>query len=204
MPYIIYAFLLLSTPIVGAESKLDPPLSVREPAKGVLLVADRSMPDPRFQQTVILLLEHDDARGTLGLVLNRPSDMTLDDALPDSPYQDNPLPLGWGGPVSQHHIFMLWQSDEALEESSLVFDNLIWSASAKVLTTLLSEDYDTRPLRVFFGLASWAPGQLAGELTHDGWKLFEGQTGAVFYDGDPNALWQYFIDAPARILAHRS
>ena len=204
MPYIVFALILLSCQVVSAEQSLEPPITLSEPAKGVLLVADRSMPDPRFQQTVILLLEHNDQRGTLGLVLNRPSDLTLADALPDSMYQDKSLPLSWGGPVGQRNIFMLLRTGDAPAESDPVFADIVWSASAAVLETLLSGEDDSRRLRLFFGVSSWAPGQLAGELAHGGWKLFEAQTGAVFHDGDPTELWRHFIEAPVQILARLS
>ena len=207
MPYFccIFLFLLFSLS-ANAVPPLTAPISVNQPAKGVLLVAKRSMPDPRFQQTVILLLEHDAVRGTLGLVLNRPTDLTLADVLldlqsNDKPVQAKTLSLGWGGPVSREHLFMLLQVAEPAEESIPVFANIVWSASAKVLETVLAEQVDKTAFRVFLGLASWAPGQLDNELAHSGWQLFLAQTAAVFGDNDPVELWRYFIDAPVQVLA---
>jgi len=199
MPYLCCGlFVLLFSLFANAAPPLTAPISINQPAKGVLLVAKRSMPDPRFQQTVILLLEHDAVRGTLGLVLNRPTDLTLADAVPDLP-SNNKLALGWGGPVSREHLFMLLQAAEPPEESTPVFANIVWSASAKVLQAVLAEQADK--VRVFLGLASWAPGQLDNELVHGGWQLFQAQTAAVFGDNQPVELWRHFIDAPVQVLA---
>jgi len=201
MPYLSALLLLLCLPAVTTAVPDLPPLSVNEPTKGILLVADRSMPDPRFQQTVILILEHDSTRGTLGLVLNRPSDVTLANALPDLPKQAQNLALGWGGPVSQSNLFLLLRTTTPPEESDPVFADIVWSASAKVLETLIKAQPESDSLRIFFGLASWAPGQLENELAHSGWKLFQAQTDTVFNTADPVELWRHFIDAPVRILA---
>ena len=195
-----FVILLLSLH-ASAEVALQPPLSVTQPAKGVLLVADRSMPDPRFQETVILILEHEDRRGTLGLVLNRPTDITLADVLPESPYQSTPLALSWGGPVGQENLFVLLRTDNPLQESEPVFADIVWSASAKVLANSLAKSVDNATLRVFLGLASWAPGQLDKELSRGGWKLFQAQISAVFNELAPVELWRHFIDAPTQILA---
>lgn len=198
-----FVILLLGLHVSTAEP-LQPPLSVNQAAQGVLLVADRSMPDPRFQETVILILEHEDKRGTLGLVLNRPTDITLTDALPESPYQSTPLALGWGGPVGQENLFMLLRTDRPPEESERVFADIVWSASAKVLANSLDGSVDDTKLRVFLGLSSWAPGQLEKELNHGGWQLFQAQVGAIFSDLDPVDLWRHFIEAPTRLLAQTS
>ncbi|MEZ5589735.1 MAG: YqgE/AlgH family protein [Gammaproteobacteria bacterium] len=159
------------------------------------------MPDSRFQETVILILEHENMRGTLGLVLNRPTDITLVDVLPESPYQDASLALDWGGPVGRENLFMLLRTDQLPEESEPVFADIVWSASAKVLANTLAEPVNDATLRVCLGIASWAPGQLDKELSRGGWKLFQAQIGAVFNDLAPVELWRHFIDAPTQILA---
>ena len=188
---------------VWADS-LTPPISVNKPAKGVFLVADRSMPDPRFQNTIILILEHDDKRGTLGLILNKSLDITLGNTLPESQFDGHPFPMRLGGPVGQDKIFMVFKSaQEIAVKMRPVKGELFWSGSPTTLEHLLQKGLDESQLRLFIGVSSWAPGQLANELKQSGWKLFAMQERVIFNtdkdDGDK--LWRHFIDAPSQILA---
>ena len=52
------------------------------PGKGMYLVADEKMNDPRFKDRVILLIQHDN-QGTAGLIVNRSSRLPLSAVLPD-------------------------------------------------------------------------------------------------------------------------
>lgn len=205
MPVLQILLFLLLGGVAGAET-LKPPISVAAPAKGVLLVADRTMPDRRFQRTVILILEHDAGRGTLGLVLNRPTDVTLDQIMPDSGFRNHPMPINWGGPVAQNNLFMLFQANKAVAGSLPLASGLFWSASPTTLAALQQSGYDETTLLLFIGAAGWAPGQLDNELGQDSWKLFAIQTGAVFHNNKDNpdngdALWHHFVDAPVQIMA---
>ena len=187
-----------------ATERLPAPISVSEPAQGVFLVADHTMPDPRFQNTIILILEHNDKRGTLGLILNKPLDVTLGNTLPGSQFDGHPFPMRLGGPVGQDKIFMVFTAaqDMALKMRP-VTSGLFWSGSPATLEHLLQAGYDESQLRLFIGVSSWAPGQLANELKQSGWKLFAMQERVIFnteQDNDDD-LWRHFIDAPRQILA---
>ena len=194
--------------IVRAEP-LSPPLGAGEPAQGVLLVADHAMPDRRFQRTVILLLEHDDRRGTLGIVLNRPIELTLDDIAPETGFSEHirALRVQWGGPVAQENLFMLFRADSPPAGAKLITDDLYWSTSQETLSALDQSSYDQSTLRLYIGAAGWSPGQLEGELESDGWKLFAMQRGAVFHEikdaeGQEDRLWRHFIDLPTQLMAN--
>ena len=66
---------------------------------GQLLVATPALEEAPFNRTVVLVLEHGE-EGALGLVLNRPSDMELDEPLPRwEPLAAHPPVVFWGGPV---------------------------------------------------------------------------------------------------------
>jgi putative AlgH/UPF0301 family transcriptional regulator len=110
--------LLMGWSLVYAASGVSPMLSQHALSgevilqKGMFLVAHPDMLDPRFQQTVILLLSHG-KRGTLGLIINRPTRTQLSQALPDLeiPNKARHL-LFFGGPVGINSLLFLVRSPE--------------------------------------------------------------------------------------------
>src|SRR3989442_1555412 len=83
--------------------------------KGRLLVANPALPDPNFDRTVVLVLAHED-EGSLGLILNRPSDMEVDAPLPQWEHlAAQPSVVFMGGPVAPGAAICLAQVSGALE-----------------------------------------------------------------------------------------
>ena len=168
-----------------------------EPAPGVFLVAKPGMPDPRFQQTVILLLTHDDG-GTAGLVLTQPSGMAVADA--DEPRH----PVYRGGPLAPNQAQVLLRGERPNSTFRKVWDDVWWCTDTDAIEALLEENPGPDVLRVFVGYASWARGQLDDELAApDAWALFQAEPDDVFLS-DPDALWDRFMGRNRRLFASRS
>ena len=161
--------------------------SIILPQAGALLVAQPVMDDPNFSRTVILLLAHDDAEGSMGLVINRPGS-TL-----DSP-ERSPL-VEWistsvgphvefiGGPVEESGYICLTQ-DPA-------------SVSHAVSVDMMTDDPCIDSVhRVFQGYSGWGPGQLSYELTENAWWVLPSEPMDAF-DNDPFTLW-------SRVLARQT
>jgi putative transcriptional regulator len=148
---------------------------------GHFLIASRSMGDPRFAHTVILVVAHG-ARGALGLVVNRPTGMTLAGALPGmdgSERADDPL--WFGGPVEPGRAAVLVEAAQAPQPSRTVIAGLHYSTAAPVLQALTAPGNGQR-FRVYAGYAGWAPGQLEGELARGDWTLAPASVKEVFSD----------------------
>ena len=80
-----------AVPVLAAPALLEP---------GMLLVARAALPDPRFHEAVVLVVQHG-SQGTAGLVLNRPSRLTLTEVLPTLPVlAGGDRKLSCGGPVA--------------------------------------------------------------------------------------------------------
>jgi putative transcriptional regulator len=154
--------------------------------RGQLLVATPPLADPNFDRTVILMLEHGES-GSLGLVLNRPSDAALDDVLPDwRPVASAPATVFIGGPVSPEAVIALARGDDVSDEGWVaLFDDLGTVDIGRDPTFLGG---DVRELRVFLGYAGWGPGQLAGELEAGAWFVVDALPSDPFAC-DPDALW---------------
>ncbi len=162
-----------------------------EPAKGRLLVARRDMPDARFARSVILLLEHDN-EGSLGIIINRPSEIAAAEVLPEIAGLGSQR-LFFGGPVALNLLVTVFRNDEAWGGSEQVSGDIYYSPSPNLLEKILARDAPAPVLRLFFGHAGWAAGQLEWELSRGDWHVFTDRAADVFA-GNTDRLWIEMIE----------
>ena len=161
------------------------------PAAGRFLVADRGMGDPRFARTVILLVDYS-ADGALGLIVNRPTLMSLAHAFPDRGSDAGKRGVLWfGGPVAMNSASMLLDTTRQPEGARRVFSSVHYSNSRELLDSMLGSDPDSR-FRVYSGYAGWSPGQLDSELARGDWRVKEARVEQVF-PKDGEGLWRLLI-----------
>lgn len=143
------------------ENKLIPP------AKGMLLVSEPFLPDPHFHRSVVLLVEHNE-EGTVGLVLNQPTELSISDLFEDFP-DDQPVCIG--GPVSRDSLLFI-HSFPSLEGSAEIMPGVFWGGDFEQLRFLLGESLaDPDGIRYFAGYSGWGPGQLEQELEQKSWLV---------------------------------
>jgi len=156
-----------------------------ESVRGQLLVAGPALLDPNFWRTVVLVVEHNE-EGALGLVLNRPSETSVGEAVPQlETLLDPDERLFIGGPVQPSAVIVLAEFEEANDAALLAFDDV------GVLGTSSSPDELTagvRAGRAFLGHAGWGPGQLDSELERGDWILEPARLGDAF-SNDAGGLW---------------
>lgn len=158
---------------------------------GCLLVATPATVDPNFSRTVVLVLEHTPS-GSLGVVLNRPTDVPVEGTVPGwSAVASAPAVLFSGGPVEPQSAIGLGRSRPTADRESAEGWHHI---AARVGTVDLDGDPDatgarTDALRIFAGYAGWAPGQLDGEIEAGGWFVLTATDDDPF-SSDPQDLWR--------------
>ena len=194
---IALTLLALAAPSPGATSSVS--LAASRLAAGKFLVAKRSLWDPNFSHTVVLLLEHG-PQGAMGLVVNRPSEMKLSALLPEIELGERPDVLYQGGPVALGHVFVLIRSERELEEARHVFDDIYVSGSRGLLERLLGDGIPEERLRVYAGHAGWAPGQLEHEVARDDW-LVVGASAETVFNQAPSEVWPRLIKRESEMLA---
>jgi putative transcriptional regulator len=155
---------------------------VAESLRGSLLIAGPTLLDPNFRRTVVLVAEHNE-EGAMGVILNRPSGMTVGDAAPDlEPLVGSDTPIFAGGPVQPTAGVVL---AEVAEPEEPIFEAVVLLPGL----TELGEVADVaQRLRVFAGYAGWGPGQLDDELERDDWIVEPAASDDVFSDA-PDSLW---------------
>ncbi len=163
------------------------------PEKGIFLVAKPGMQDPRFQRTVVLLLAHSD-QGTLGVIINRPTEILLSRVLPNLqiPVADEHT-LFFGGPVGMDMLIFLMRSSAPPKHGSQVMTDVYYSADRETLEELLKQRQDQHQLRLYLGHSGWAPGQLATEIARGDWLLARASSVTVFQKDLPT-IWPQLIE----------
>lgn len=140
---------------------------------GALLVAAPGLVDPNFRRTVVYVIDHR-SEGTLGVVLNRPSDVAVIDVLPSwGSHTTRPHAVFVGGPVEQQTALCL--AALRVGEDSARLEGVIGVRGSVALVDL-DGDPDwlaprVRGLRVFAGYAGWDAGQLAEEIGRGDWLV---------------------------------
>jgi putative transcriptional regulator len=153
--------------------------------RGLLLAAGPALEDPNFRRTVVLIGEHGE-EGAMGVVLNRVSNVLVDDAVPPMASLTGPEARVYvGGPVQPQAVVVLADFTDPSRAEALVVDNVGF------LPGEIEDAGDVGELsraRVFAGYAGWGPGQLEGELAERAWIVLPARATDVFTD-DPDGLW---------------
>jgi putative transcriptional regulator len=166
---------------------------------GALLVASPSLDDPNFHQSVLLIIEHGRG-GTVGLILNRPTDVLLSDVLQDLPMlKRTPHRLFAGGPVGRTQMVLLFRLEGPYPDARLIFSR-IYVGTPGVLERIITQPKPTETFRAFAGFAGWAPGQLEHEMLEGAWGVLPKHSFDIF-DKDPATLWR---DSITRLQAPRT
>ncbi len=164
-----------------------------KPGPGMFLVASRTLHDSHFGQSVVYLVEHGED-GTLGLIVNQSSDVSLSEAIPDiEDKQATAHALYYGGPVGLPMVLMLVRSESATEGMVHVVDDVYISSDRRVLVEVLAAKKTDSELRFYIGHAGWAPGQLDFELVRGDWHVIAADTDAIF-SGETELLWNRLIE----------
>lgn len=167
--------------------------------KGHLLVAGPSLVDPNFRRTVVLVGEHSE-EGALGVVLNRSSESTVGEAVPElTALVDGDEAVHVGGPVQPSAIVVLADFVDVERAGAIVLES-VGFLPAEVDPDELGE---LRRARVFAGYAGWGPGQLDEELAEGSWIVEPAHPDDVFTT-DPDALWSEVLrrkGGPYSVLA---
>jgi putative transcriptional regulator len=158
-------------------------MSVSESHRGQLLIASRGLRDPNFHQSVVLIVRHD-AEGALGVVLNRPLDVTVaaacGDALAAASSVDAPLHLGGPceGPLVVLHADAGGGGDE-------VISGIHFTADQEEIESLMWGNKS--PVKYIAGYSGWAPNQLETEIESGAWLLVPATQEQIF--GNAKNQW---------------
>lgn len=189
---LIVAAFVLQTALLNAALPTGPDKApARSSLAGQFLVAAPSMGDPRFERTVILIVQ-DDKTGALGIVVNRPVGeqplASLLEAVGEkSAYVAGSVRIFSGGPVQPEAGFVVHSAEYRRAETIAINDRLSLTSSVKILRDIARKSGPVKVL-VAFGYAGWGPEQLDKEIEAGAWATAEADPTLVF-DADRDNLW---------------
>lgn len=165
---------------------LSKPVNTKTLAAGQLLIAEPFLADPNFSRAVILLCEHGE-EGSVGFVINRPTQLSLGDLLPE--LYTPTLGVNQGGPVQLDTLHMLHRTPK-LFGGNKIGNGVYWGGSYEALQeAVLSNSYEPVDLRLFVGYSGWSPGQLEKEVQEGSWLITD-ISQDILFETESKDMWK--------------
>jgi putative transcriptional regulator len=153
---------------------------------GLLLVAKPDLPDPNFARTVLLVVQ-DEGGAALGVVLNRPADVSLAQLMDNDPRVARfTEPMYLGGPVERVGLFAVFRADRPPGPALQIADDLWLALRPETVEQLLADP--PAQMRLYAGYAGWARGQLDAEIDRGSWWVLDPDSDVAFRP-DTRGLW---------------
>jgi putative transcriptional regulator len=168
--------------------------------QGLFLMSAGHLRDPSFFRTVVLMLEHT-PETAMGLVINRPSAMTIRKALSAAgAVNAGDAPLFIGGPVEPNSLFILHNCTALAASDREVAPGIFLAGSEHSFDAVVNpeESGETPRFRLLSGYAGWSGGQLEGELARGDWHILPADPALVLED-DPYGIWEVCLRRVQRL-----
>jgi len=167
------------------------PAQAADPSEPVLLVAKRQLIDPVYRATVLLARPIGDDRH-VGVILNRPSKLTLGQLFPEhKPSQAVTDPVYVGGPMNTTVIFALVGRHDGIAGKSLQLMPDVYMVFEGAAVDRIIEQ-DAARARYLAGLVTWQPGELRDEIKRGAWYALEPDP-AVVMRKSTDGLWEEML-----------
>ncbi len=164
-----------------------------EPTSGCILVSEPHLPDNNFDRTVILVCKHDE-EGSFGFVLNRKSNVQLNELMKEANGLEVPVYIG--GPVEQNTLHFI-HKDDTLTDAEPVNDNFYWGGNFELLINWLHDEViDKDKVKFFLGYSGWGKGQLMEEIKENSWIVIKpsDDNELIFSKGSSEDMWKRILE----------
>lgn len=158
---------------------------------GKLLLSEPFMFDENFRRTVVLVCEHTEENGTVGLILNKPINLRLNDVVEGFPPFKSKIFLG--GPVGTDTMQFVHSLGNKIENSLKLADGLYWGGNFEQLKAMMADgEITTGDVRFFLGYSGWSSGQLDEELKDNSWIIADANASHLF-ETPHEQLWKVIM-----------
>jgi len=142
------------------------------PAKGRILISEPSLQDLYFQRSVVLLVEHDPGNCSMGFVLNKKTDLNVNDFIPGLE-KCTTIPIYLGGPVCPNRLFFIHSlGNEIIPDTVRINENLFFDGDFDILKKYIQEGHPIEgKIKFFLGYSGWTAGQLDAEIDGNSWVV---------------------------------
>jgi len=137
--------------------------------KGRILISEPSFNDSIFFKSVVLLTHHNDDE-SIGLILNQPTKINLNEILNNIPLSDFPVYIG--GPVAKQSLQFIHTLGSLIPESKQITENIYFGGDFNTILKLMQNKKITKnEIRFFVGYSGWGEDQLNTEIREDSWLV---------------------------------
>lgn len=170
--------LLFPSSSTASAAGRDPQSS--KPLTAILITARDALTDPFFADSIVLVM-NDLGPAPVGIIVNRPTRVTVAHLFPNLKQLANvPDKVYFGGPVDLESVWFLIRTPNRPKNSVPTCDGVYLSADRSLLMQLLGRANPMEGLRIFAGHAGWAPGQLQEEIGEGAWRLERADANKIF------------------------
>jgi putative transcriptional regulator len=194
--------LLLAAALLGAVPPKPETLAAHSSFAGQLLIASPQMRDPRFRETVILLIRHN-KDGAFGIAINRPiGKYPLATLLNSFGEKDTgvsgSVQVFAGGPVQPGAAFVI-HSPEYSRSETIAVNGLVAATSSREVFRDIGQNKGPGKTLIAFGYAGWGPNQLEAEMARNDWFTAIADP-ALIFDESRERLWDAAMERRLRDL----
>ena len=157
-------------------------------SKGQLLIAEPSIiGDISFNRSVILLADHT-TEGSVGFILNKPLNYTINDLVPDV---DADFKIFNGGPVEQDNLYFIHNVPDLIPNSIEISDGVFWGGDFNLTRKLINSNVITKNnIRFFLGYTGWDANQLENEMQANSWIIAANSYRKKIIEKSSNKFWK--------------
>lgn len=161
-----------------------------EVRQGDLLLANPVIKQPDFYRSAVLILEQDASGGHIGLILNMPTKLLMQDLF-DLPADALETEVFSGGPVDDNRLFMLHMLGDRVAGSMEVSEGLyVGGGLDDIAAAVMSGEAASGRMRFFIGYSGWGKGQLEKEIADNFWAVSRSYDPTLLLTGSGAAYWR--------------
>ncbi|MDO6490896.1 MAG: YqgE/AlgH family protein [Cellulophaga sp.] len=167
-------------------------MTINQPKKGNLLIAEPSLTgDVSFNRSIVLLAEHN-TDGSVGFILNKPLEYTINDLVEGIKPS---FRVYNGGPVEQDNLYFIHKVPHLIEGSIEISNGIFWGGDFQKIVGLINDNTITqKDIRFFLGYSGWDSMQLDYELTSKSWIIATNEHKSLILEKCTNNLWKEKMD----------
>lgn len=159
-----------------------------KPHKGHLLIAEPStLGDISFNRSVILLADHS-PEGSVGFILNKPLDYTINDLIPEI---NAHFKIYNGGPVEQDNLYFIHNVPDLIPDSIEISAGIYWGGDFECAKVMINNgSLSKQNIRFFLGYTGWSANQLESELEENSWIVTQNSYSSKIIGKSSSSFWK--------------
>ncbi|TNJ42471.1 YqgE/AlgH family protein [Tamlana fucoidanivorans] len=159
-----------------------------KPKKGDLLIAEPAIiGDVSFNRSIVLLADHS-TEGSIGFILNKPLEYTINDLIPEL---EADFKVYNGGPVEQDNLYFIHKIPDLIPNSIEISLGIYWGGDFdKVAELIKDHTISEHDIKFFLGYSGWESSQLDNELKSNSWVVSENIYKNSIIEKDYESFWK--------------